>query len=47
MGILRNFRNFKNNPLIPFLGIYLEKAIIQKDTCIPMFNAAIFTIAKT
>ena len=30
-----------------FLGIYLYKAFIQKDTCIPMFMAAVFTIAKT
>ena len=27
--------------------IYLEKTIIQKDTCTPMFVAALFTIAKT
>ena len=26
---------------------YLEKIIIQKDTCTPMFIAALFTIAKT
>ena len=32
---------------IPFLGIYLDKTIIQKDTCTPMFTAALFTIAKT
>ena len=32
---------------IPFLGIYLEKNIVQKDTCTPMFNAVLFTIAKT
>ena len=35
------------DPAIPLLGIYLEKAIIQKDTCTPMFIAALFTIAKT
>ena len=27
------------------LGIYLEKTIIQKDTCTPMFISALFTIA--
>ena len=27
--------------------MYLEKTIIQKDTCTPMFIAALFTIAKT
>ena len=31
---------------IPFLGIYLDKTIIQKDTCAPMFIAPLFTIAK-
>ena len=33
--------------VIPFLGIYPEKDMIQKDTCIPVFTAALFTIAKT
>ena len=32
---------------ILFLGIYPDKTFTQKDTCIPMFNAALFTIAKT
>ena len=35
------------DPAIPLLGIYLEKNIVQKDTCTPMFIAALFTIAKT
>ena len=35
------------DPAIPLLGIYLEKTIIQKDTCTPMFTAALFTIART
>ena len=36
------------DPAIPFLGIYPEKTkkLIQKDTCTPMFIAALFTIAK-
>ena len=34
-------------PAIPLLGIYPEKTIIRKDTCTPMFTAALFTIAKT
>ena len=34
-------------PAIPLLGIYWEKTIIQKDTCTPMFTAALFTIART
>ena len=32
---------------ILLLGTYLDKIIIQKDTCTPMFIAALFTIAKT
>ena len=32
---------------IPLLGIYLEETITGKDTCTPMFTAALFTIAKT
>ena len=35
------------DPAIPLLGIYLEKNIIQKDTCPLMFTEALFTIAKT
>ena len=34
------------DPAIPLLGIYLHKTLIQKDTCNPMFIAALFTIAK-
>ena len=29
------------------MGIYPEKTIIQKDTCTTVFNAALFTIART
>ena len=35
------------DPAISFLDIYLEKPILQKDTCTAMFIAALFTIAKT
>ena len=35
------------NPAIPLLGICLEKTIVEKDTCTPMFIAALFTIAGT
>ena len=35
------------DPAIPLLGIYPEKTIIQKDTCTPMFKAALFTIARS
>ena len=33
--------------VIPLLGIYPDKILIQKDTCTPMFIAALFIIAKT
>ena len=32
---------------ISFLGMYLDKNIIQKDTCTPMFTAALCTLANT
>ena len=34
------------DPAIPLLGIYPEKSMARKDTCTPMFIAALFTIAK-
>ena len=36
-----------NDPVVSLLGIYPEKTITQKDTCTPMFIAALLTIAKT
>ena len=35
------------DPAIPLLGIYPEETKIEKDTCIPLFVAVIFTMAKT
>ena len=35
------------DPAIPLLGVYPEKTIIQKNTCTPMFIAALFTIARS
>ena len=35
------------DPALPLLGIYPEKTLIQKDTCTPMFIAALFIIIKT
>ena len=32
---------------IPLLDMYPEKTILQKDTCTPMFIAALFIVAKT
>ena len=29
------------------MGKYLEKTFLEKDTCIPMFIAMLFTTAKT
>ena len=34
------------DPEIP-LNIYPEETKIEKDTCIPLFTAALFTIART
>ena len=36
-----------HDPAIPLLGIYPEETKILKDTCIPLFIAALFTTAKT
>ena len=35
------------DPAIPLLGKHPEKTIIRKDTCTPVFIAALFTIAST
>ena len=35
------------HPAIPLLGMHLEKTIIQRETCTPMFTAALLKIAKT
>ena len=35
------------DPAIPLLGIYPEETKIEKDTCIPLFTAALFAIART
>ena len=47
----RSFKNLKlelpYDPAIPLLGKHPDKTIIQKDTCTPLFIAALFTIAKT
>ena len=36
-----------HDPVIPLLGIYPEETRVEKDTCIPWFTAALFTIART
>ena len=35
------------NPAIPLLGIHTEETRIARDTCTPVFIAALFTIART
>ena len=49
--VWRFFRKLKTelpcDLAIPLLGLYLDKTIIQIDTCTPMFIAALFMIAKT
>ena len=32
---------------IPLLGTYPEETKIEKDTCIPLFIAALYTVART
>ena len=34
------------DPAIPLLGIYPEETKTERDTCIPLFIAALFTIAR-
>ena len=35
------------DPAIPLLGIYTEETRTERDTCTPMFIAALFTVART
>ena len=35
------------NPAIPLLGIYPKETKIERDTCVPLFIAGLFTIATT
>ena len=35
------------DPAIPLLGIYPEETKIEKDTCMSLFIAALFTVART
>ena len=36
-----------HDPAIPLLGIHTQETRIERDTCTPMFTAALFTIAGT
>ena len=35
------------DPTIPLLGIHTEETRIKRDTCAPVFIAALFTVART
>ena len=35
------------DPAIPLLGIHTEETRIKRDTCTPVFIAALFIIART
>ena len=35
------------DPETPLLHVYPEKTKTEKDICIPLFNAALFIIART
>ena len=34
------------DPAIPLIGIYPEETRVEKDSCIPLFIAALFTISR-
>ena len=40
-------KNEQYDPAIPLLCIYPEEIKTEKDTCTPVFTAALFTIART
>jgi len=44
--VWRFFRKPPYDPAIPLLGISPEETKTEKDTCIPLFTAALFTIAR-
>ena len=35
------------DPEIPLLGIHTEETRIERDTCTPIFVAALFIVART
>ena len=38
---------FPYDPAIPLLGIHTKETRIERDTCTPVFIAALFTISRT
>ena len=45
--LVKRGRNLPCDPATPLPGIDPEKATVLKDTCAPMFTAALFTTART
>ena len=45
-GSLKNLKQ-PYDPAMPLPSTYPEKTIIRKETCTPLFTAALFTKAKT
>ena len=39
--------NNNEMPTISLMGIHTKETRIERDTCTPMFTAALFTIART
>ena len=48
VGLLKKLEiELPYDPAIPLLGIHIEETRIERDTCTPMFIAALFIIART
>ena len=45
--VWRFLKKLSYDPAIPLLGIHTQETRIEKDTCTPVFIAALFTIAGT
>ena len=43
----KNWKQKPQDPAIPLLSIHTEETRIERDTCSPMFFAALFTRART
>ena len=49
MEIPQKIKIEQTYPAVPLLGIHMKetKSVSGRDTCTPMFTAALFTIAKS
>ena len=45
--LINSFKSLPSDPAIPLIGVYPEETKTEKDTCIPLFTAVLFTIART